>query len=122
MVRDANAVVLHMRSLQPGFCLKTHDDKDAKIFINVCHSAEVPEATAKGLNWSVPNNISPPRMERDKGSTPCLTFDFCINTKTLARAGVQKAFKDMLCSGRDVARGFGVSFPERCFQCSRGRW
>jgi hypothetical protein len=92
--------------LQAGFCLKTHDGSGDKVFINVCHSSDVTEATCttndKGQHWSIPNNIGAPRMEKDKSGAACLTFDVCVHTATLARAGSHKAFKEMLCKVCDA--------------------
>ena len=76
------------------------------MFINVCHHGDVAEASGTagggggGQHWSIPHNISPPRMEKDKGGAPCLTFDVVVHPNTLARAAVQKPFKDMLCKVR----------------------
>lgn len=66
---------------KPGFCIKTlsneAEEKDAKkVFINICHSEKVEKATMEsskeGQNWSVPNTMGPPRMEKDNSECGAL--------------------------------------------------
>lgn len=73
---------------EPGFVVKTSVTEDvksvsggptaaiksgAKVFVNICSSVEIQQATAKagqgevrGQHWSLPYSLNPPREDRDK--------------------------------------------------------
>ena len=64
--------------LQAGFVMKSFllPERTRKIFINVCHSEMISAATSsgparnaqrkKGVRWSVPYSLTPPREDLDK--------------------------------------------------------
>ena len=93
-----------------GFCAKTKrvDAKDtggpSKVFINVCHAKEVEKATSeevtrdgkRGVSWSIPFSLGPMRQEKDKKGNPAMTFDFAVNTDTLAKARADQRFRKMV--------------------------
>jgi len=97
----------NMKLVKPtaGFCVKvkTDDEKQRKVFINVCHSQDVERATAKsvtqdgkrGQSWTLPHIVSPQRVERDAKGQPSETFDVCFHTDALLRCD-NPAFKDLL--------------------------
>ncbi len=97
--------------------MKLHDGDGNKVFINMCHLASVGKAEAKlvdgGQSWSVPHNLGPPRMEKDKSGAAALTFDFAVHSDALALAASSKPFKDMLCK---VPRAFVAR------ACTRAAW
>lgn len=95
---------------EPGFCIKTRDEKGSKIFINICKTDGVPpakditdEELAKVLesdepDYRVPMSIADPHAEVDKGGKGCTAYDIAINPQLLDRT--QKS---------DLFRGFFMS-------------
>lgn len=62
---------------QPGFAVKTHDDRGQKVFVNICHSEEMElPATSRvagssgkaGVQWSLPHAVGNLRHEVDKSA------------------------------------------------------
>lgn len=84
---------------QPGFVVKTKivDGKGAhlystKVFINVCHDAQVPKPShtfepetvfPKIVNneWEVPIIVSQEKTSKDKKGAPSFVYDCCINNE-----------------------------------------
>ncbi|KAH9382910.1 hypothetical protein HPB48_023535 [Haemaphysalis longicornis] len=77
----------------PGFCVKLRDTSSgAKLFVNVCHTPELPEPrdiddaelihileSEDPTSYRVPLSLGLPHDEVDKGTdwcTPCLLFPF----------------------------------------------
>ncbi len=88
--------------------MKLHDQNGSKVFINICHSLQVDKAEGKpgkdGTQaWTIPHNLGPPRMEKDKSGVPALTFDMVIHSDALTLAAQMKPFKDMICKVRRAA-------------------
>lgn len=78
----------------PGFCLKTKNESQEKIFINICMSDDVPEPkdiseneliklleTDDVFQYRVPMGIGEPHAEMDKGGKGCTAYDVIINSK-----------------------------------------
>ncbi|KAM6289147.1 PIH1 domain-containing protein 1 [Aegotheles albertisi] len=80
---------------QPGLCVKTRAG-GAKVFVNVCHSAEVPpppplsppalrrliEAppAPPGGGFRIPMSLGEPHAELDRGGRPCTAYDVVVNS------------------------------------------
>ncbi|KAJ3406964.1 PIH1 domain-containing protein 1 [Chytridiales sp. JEL 0842] len=97
----------------PGFVIKTSlgsakEDwpEGLKVFINVCHSSDVPppptgdyeevrRAVSEGDNvrFKVPMSLAGPRVDKDKAGKLCLVFESCINTDPLKRTEIDADFK-----------------------------
>ncbi|CAN7994395.1 unnamed protein product [Ixodes pacificus] len=76
----------------PGFCIKLRDTDGSKLFINVCHTPELPEPreiseeeliqileSEDPTSYRVPLSLGLPHEELDKGGNPCKAFDVIIN-------------------------------------------
>lgn len=79
---------------QPGFVIKTKDEKDEKIFLNICSTDELPapkdisegELTkliddVDAMNFRVPIGLGNPHAEIDKNGKGCTVYDILINTR-----------------------------------------
>lgn len=84
---------------------------ESKLFLNVVHSEQVAEPTARksgpdGASWSVPYALGPLRMERDKlGNNLVPTFDCCFHPSSLRHAHGRKGFLDLVVDiVKDAAR------------------
>ncbi|XP_069598571.1 PIH1 domain-containing protein 1 [Ranitomeya imitator] len=77
---------------QPGFCIKTRTSKNAKIFINICKSSQIPappELTEPELvsilesddpsGYRVPMSLGEPHVEVDNSGGGCTAYDIVIN-------------------------------------------
>ncbi|XP_071658061.1 PIH1 domain-containing protein 1 isoform X2 [Patagioenas fasciata] len=78
---------------QPGFCVKTRAG-GAKVFINVCHSGEVPAPpplSPPGLRrlllrdppgaFRIPMSLGEPHAELDRGGQGCTAYDVVVNSE-----------------------------------------
>ncbi|XP_053908382.1 PIH1 domain-containing protein 1 isoform X2 [Cuculus canorus] len=76
---------------QPGLCVKTRAGED-KVFINVCHSAEVPAPPplsppalrrllcAPPDGFRIPMSLGEPHAEIDRGGRGCTAYDVVVNS------------------------------------------
>ncbi|XP_063990224.1 PIH1 domain-containing protein 1 [Diachasmimorpha longicaudata] len=88
----------------PGICIKTKTDTGDKIFVNVCHTKEIPppedisdDKLDKLLeedtpSWCIPMSIGHEHMESDKSGSSCPTYDVAINTKFFDTCQEKKHF------------------------------
>ncbi|XP_050548418.1 PIH1 domain-containing protein 1-like isoform X2 [Daktulosphaira vitifoliae] len=96
----------------PGFCIKTFkiDDK-SKIFINLCHHAEIPppedisqEELIEVLNskdperYCVPLSIGTEHNEIDKSNTPVKAFDVAVNSNFFRKCQNNELFQTFIVS------------------------
>lgn len=89
----------------PGYVLKTVFDVDKKCFINICENEKIgkPESEMgigengkRGLQWSIPHSLAPPRDDFDKKKAVCQVFDCVFHPDTLRMAKTNAAFKQMI--------------------------
>ncbi|XP_011309057.1 PIH1 domain-containing protein 1 [Fopius arisanus] len=88
----------------PGVCVKTKVDSGGKIFVNICHTTEIPppedisddrfhEILAEDSPaWCIPMSIGHERLEADKSGSQCPTYDVAINTKFYNKCQEKKHF------------------------------
>ncbi|RZC41910.1 kintoun [Asbolus verrucosus] len=89
---------------QPGYVIKTSVDGSKKCFINVCVNEHINKPTssptcregAKGLQWSLPHSLTPPREDIDNKGIRCQVYDVVFHPDTLHMAHKNKAFYNML--------------------------
>lgn len=89
---------------EPGYVIKTSLDGDKKCFINVSKSKTVgrPNSRAtyddgnRGLQWSIPYTMTPPREDLDKKHTRCTVFDVVFHPDTLYLASKNGKFRDLV--------------------------
>ncbi|XP_056400357.1 PIH1 domain-containing protein 1 isoform X2 [Hyla sarda] len=78
---------------QPGFCIKTRTSKNAKIFINICKSNQIPappDLSEQELvsilesddpsGYRVPMSLGEPHVEVDNSGGGCTAYDIVINS------------------------------------------
>lgn len=89
----------------PGYVMKTVLDGDKKCFINICENEKIgkPESEMgvgdhgkRGLQWSIPHSLAPPRDDFDKSKAVCQVFDCVFHPDTLRMAKTNAAFKQMI--------------------------
>ncbi|XP_033635576.1 PIH1 domain-containing protein 1-like [Asterias rubens] len=102
--------VCHTVKPQPGFCIKTRNESNAKVFINVCKSAELPspnDITEEELikildssepDYRVPLSIGEGHAEMDKTGKGCTAYDVMINTDFFEKVQKSNVFKGFLMS------------------------
>lgn len=88
----------------PGVCIKTKTDKGEKVFINLCHTSELPPPKditdeefyllleSERPNWCIPMSIGHERFESSKDGTQCLTYDIALNTKYFNKIQKEKVY------------------------------
>ncbi|KAG8034197.1 hypothetical protein G9C98_001281 [Cotesia typhae] len=77
----------------PGVCIKAKTDKNEKVFINLCHTKEIPAPEdltdiefenmlkEEPPSWSIPMSVGYERFESAKDGTKCPTYDIAINSE-----------------------------------------
>ncbi|KAL5009731.1 hypothetical protein ScPMuIL_012036 [Solemya velum] len=91
---------------KPGFCLKTRNDKEEKVFINICTAENVPqpkdisETDLLGLldsddptGFRIPMSIGQPHAEVDKSGQGCTAFDVVIHPSFYDKMQKSQVFK-----------------------------
>ncbi|XP_037982335.1 PIH1 domain-containing protein 1 [Motacilla alba alba] len=80
---------------QPGLCVKTRAAGGQKVFLNVCHSPEVPppppvpppglqrllrDPPGPGGSFRIPMSLGEPHAELDRGGRGCTAYDVVVNS------------------------------------------
>lgn len=87
-----------------GYVIKTSVDGSKKCFINICSNDLIQKPTSvpknqegsKGLEWTLPHSITPPREDLDNKKIRCQVFDVVFHPDTLHLAKNNKAFRNMV--------------------------
>lgn len=109
---DAGASKLKSKPIKPapGFCVKTKDTSSgSKLFINVCHTPELPEpqdisdeelmhilGSDDPTTYRVPLSLGLPHEEVDKSGVPCTAYDVIINETFFRKISSNELFKTFL--------------------------
>lgn len=109
---DASAPKLKSKSIKPspGFCVKVKDTSSGgKLFINVCHTPELPEpqdisdeeliqilGSDDPTTYRVPLSLGLPHEEVDKSGAPCTVYDVIINEAFFRKISSNELFKTFL--------------------------
>jgi len=89
----------------PGYVLKTVMNGETKCFINMCENEKIGKPSSemgvgdggkRGLQWSIPHSLAPPRDDFDKNKVVCQVFDCVFHPDTLRMAQKNAAFKQMI--------------------------
>lgn len=100
----------------PVMCLKTRTDKGEKVFINLCHSGNVPEPkdltddellqvleSEDPTQFRIPMSIGEPHAEIDKSGSGCTAYDVVVNPKFMDKMKRSELFKTffltIMCEG-----------------------
>lgn len=87
-----------------GYVIKTSVNGTKKAFVNICandniqkpQSKSVTQNGSKGLQWSLPHSLTPPREDVDRKGQRCQVFDVVFHPDTLYLAKNNKAFSKMV--------------------------
>ncbi|CAX40526.1 nucleolar protein, putative [Candida dubliniensis CD36] len=111
LIEEQESITLHPK---PGFVIKTKilESKDVsrtltKVFINVCHSPDVPKPDVDfdpqivfpliiDNEWEIPIILSKEKESKDKKGFPSLVYDCCINSKCFQWCQISKDLKSIL--------------------------
>lgn len=88
----------------PGYVIKTSVNGKQKAFINICGNENInkPSSSAsvkdgsKGLEWSVPHSLSPPREDLDNKGVRCQVYDVLFHPDTLHLTSKNRDFCSMV--------------------------
>ncbi|XP_066145013.1 protein kintoun [Euwallacea fornicatus] len=107
----------------PGYVIKTSLNGDQKVFINVCSNENINKPTStptvkngsKGLHWSVPHTLSPPREELDNKGIRCQVYDALFHPNTLHLASKNRDFRSMIndIALSDIENSFDVNLDKK---------
>ncbi|KAK3608449.1 hypothetical protein CHS0354_035453 [Potamilus streckersoni] len=91
---------------KPGFCVKTKNSKQEKVFVNVCQSENVPNAkdltddellkvldSEDPYSFRIPMAIGEPHVEMDKSGGGCTAYDVVINPNFFSKIQKNELFK-----------------------------
>lgn len=89
----------------PGYVIKTSADGTTKTFLNIATSDKIDKPSSisstnddgkRGLNWSLPYTLSPPRREMDKKNRICHVYDVVFHPDALHLASRNKSFRNLI--------------------------
>lgn len=100
---------------KPGFCLKTKNSTEEKIFINICQSDQInapkdiseqqliklieqEDAATAAFQYRVPMSLGEPHSELDNSGCACVAYDVCINDEFLKKVNENSTFMGFLMS------------------------
>ncbi|XP_070576673.1 protein kintoun-like [Ptychodera flava] len=93
---------------EPCYVLKTSVDGEKKAFINICSNdyvgkpsmqpseRECEGKTKRGMNWSIPYSLTPPRDDIDKAKNRCVVYDCVFHADTTRMANTNQRFRAMI--------------------------
>lgn len=89
---------------EPGYVIKTSVDGDRKCFLNISKNDIVERPTSqpsyeqghRGLQWSIPYTLIPPRYDLDKKNVPCMVFDVVFHPDTIYLASKNARFREIV--------------------------
>lgn len=99
--RGVDVTFIHPK---PGYVIKTSVHGSQKAFINICANDHIKKPSSsptikegeKGLSWSLPHSLSPPREDIDNKGVRCQVFDVVFHPDTLHLAERNKTFRTMV--------------------------
>ncbi|XP_043468849.1 protein kintoun [Leptopilina heterotoma] len=89
---------------EPGYVIKTSVNDERKCFLNISQSKIVNKPSSqpsendgnRGLQWSIPYTLAPPRDDLDKKNTRCTVYDVVFHPDTLYLASKNLRFKELV--------------------------
>ena len=107
---------------EPGYVIKTSVNGEKKCFLNISQSNIVNKPSShpsqdegqRGLQWSIPYTLTPPRDDLDKKNVRCVVFDVVFHPDTLYLASKNPRFREIVNSTAmdGVENNFKVSESE----------
>ncbi|XP_011700933.1 PREDICTED: protein kintoun [Wasmannia auropunctata] len=89
---------------EPGYVIKTSVDGDRKCFLNISKNDVVARPTSqpsyeqghRGLQWSIPYTLIPPRYDLDKKNVRCVVYDVVFHPDTIYLASKNARFREIV--------------------------
>ncbi|XP_014485666.1 PREDICTED: protein kintoun [Dinoponera quadriceps] len=89
---------------EPGYVIKTSVNGEKKCFLNISKNDVVARPTSqpsyeqghRGLQWSIPYTLVPPRDDLDKKNVRCVVFDVVFHPDTIYLASKDARFRDIV--------------------------
>lgn len=89
---------------EPGYVIKTSADGTTKTFLNIATSDKIDKPTSvtstnngqRGLNWSLPYTLAPPRRDMDNKNILCHVYDVVFHPDALHLASRNAAFRKLV--------------------------
>ncbi|XP_024874407.1 protein kintoun [Temnothorax curvispinosus] len=89
---------------EPGYVIKTSVDGDRKCFLNISKNEVVARPTSqpsyeqghRGLQWSIPYTLIPPRYDLDKKNVRCVVYDVVFHPDTIYLASKNARFREIV--------------------------
>ncbi|XP_012214788.1 protein kintoun [Linepithema humile] len=89
---------------EPGYVIKTSVNGDRKCFLNISKNDIVARPTSqpsyeqghRGLQWSIPYTLIPPRDDLDKRNVRCTVFDVVFHPDTIYLASKNARFREIV--------------------------
>lgn len=91
---------------KPGFCLKTKNKQNEKVFVNICMAENVPPPNDLSDNeliqllesddptgFRIPMSIGEPHAELDKSSKGCTVYDVVVSPQFMEKMKTSELFK-----------------------------
>lgn len=100
--RGVNVTFVHP---DPGYVIKTSADGTTKTFLNIATSDKIDKPTSvsstngdgqRGLNWSLPYTLAPPRRDIDNKQILCHVYDVVFHPDALHLASRNAAFRKLV--------------------------
>lgn len=89
----------------PAYVIKTSADGSTKTFVNIATSEKIDKPSSvsstngegqRGLNWSLPYTLAPPRRDMDKKNQLCQVYDVVFHPDALHLASRNTAFRKLV--------------------------
>lgn len=89
----------------PGYVIKTSSDGTMKTFVNIATSDKIDKPSSvtatnadgqRGLTWSLPHTLAPPRRDMDKKSQMCHVYDVVFHPDALHLASRNASFRQLV--------------------------
>jgi len=108
---DSNEPEVAKIKPQEGLCLKTKDKTGNKLFINFCHSTELPppkdldedelseiltNSDEETVNYRVPISLGEGKHTYDKSGNPCVSHDVVINSDFFKKVEKSVLFRNFV--------------------------
>jgi dynein assembly factor 2, axonemal len=90
---------------EPGYVIKTSSDGATKTFINIATNDKIEKPSSasatnsdgqRGLTWSLPYTLAPPRRDMDKKSQMCHVYDVVFHSDALHLASRNASFRKLV--------------------------
>lgn len=89
---------------EPGYVIKTSVNGDRKCFLNISKNEVVARPSSapsyeqghRGLQWSIPYTLIPPRDDLDKKNVRCMVFDVVFHPDTIYLASKNARFREIV--------------------------